>query len=102
MAKIASKILFWAAVSDAAKYNVRIVPDQTVFDYDLVPAVVVDHVDGEAEFEADLKGTPLAEGIYDIYVTAQDAAGNESDPLGFQDANLDFTPPGAPSSGGFR
>ena len=101
MAKIASKVLFWASVSDAAQYNVRIIPDQTDFSYDHVPDIEVSHVGG-LEHEADLAGTTLTEGIYDIYVTAQDAAGNESDPLEFQDAALDFTPPAAPSAGGFR
>ena len=102
MAKIASKVLFWASVSDAAKYNVRIIPDQTVFSYDAVPTITVDHDGALAEHETDLAGTTLAEGVYDIYISAEDAAGNESDPLEFQDAVLDFTPPAAPSSGGFR
>jgi hypothetical protein len=101
MAKIASKVLFWASVSDAELYNVRIVPDQDPFSYDIPPAVSVSH-QGTPEHEADLAGTVLPEGVYDIFVTAQDAAGNESDPLEFQDAVLDFTPPAMPSSGGFR
>ena len=100
MAKIASKVLFWASVSDAASYNVRIIPFDTAFSYDTAPSVSVADT-GAPEHEADLAGTSLAEGIYDIYVTAQDSAGNESDPLEFQ-ADLDFTPPAAPSSGGFR
>ena len=102
MAKIASKVLFWASVTDADTYNVRIIPDQTVFSYDHAPDITVAHVSAQVEHEADLAGTTLVEGIYDIYVTAQDLAGNESDPLEFQDAVLDFTPPAAPSSGGFR
>ena len=101
MAKIASKVLFWASVSDAALYNIRIMPDGTPFDYDIPPILVQTHIGG-AEHEADLAGAQLAEGIYDVYVTAQDAAGNESDPLDFQDAVLDFTPPAAPAAGGFR
>lgn len=102
MAKIASKILFWASVTDAVKYNVRIIPDATPFSYDHASDISVSHVSTLAEHEADLSGTTLAEGIYDIYITAEDLAGNESDPLGFQDAALDFTPPPAPSVGGFR
>jgi len=101
MAKIASKVLFWASVSDASSYNIRIVPDGTAFDYALPPTLQVVQGTG-AEHEADLAGTSLEEGVYDVYVTAQDSAGNESDPLEFQDAVLDFTPPSAPSFGGFR
>ena len=102
MAKIAKKVLFWASVPDADLYNVRIILDGVPFSYQAQPAVVVDNVVGAPEHEVDLAGLSLAEGVYDIFITAQDAAGNESDPLEFQDANLDFTPPAAPSSGGFR
>lgn len=101
MAKIASKVLFWASVSDADSYNVRVLPDGDPFSYDAPPTLSVAHV-GTPEHEADLAGTVLPEGVYDIFITAQDLAGNESDPLEFQDAVLDFTPPAAPSAGGFR
>ena len=102
MAKIASKVLFWSSVDDAANYNIRIIPDQTEFSYDHTPEIIVTHDSSLSEHEADLAGTVLNEGIYDIYVSAEDTAGNESDPLGFQDAALDFTPPAAPAAGGFR
>ena len=41
-------------------------------------------------------------GVYDVYVTAVDEAGNESDALSIPDTVLDFQPPAAPTSGGFR
>lgn len=102
MAKIANKVLWWESVNDAFKYNIRIVPDDEPFDYERGPALTVQHDPVLAEHEQSLAGTELVEGIYDIYVTAVDAAGNESDPLPFADAVLDFTPPSAPASGGFR
>jgi hypothetical protein len=100
MAKIAKKVMWWAAVSDAASYNIRIIPDGNPFDYTASAIGVPSSIKTEEEF--DLAGTALAEGIYDIYVSAVDAAGNESDPLDYADIQLDFTPPSAPSSGGFR
>jgi len=39
------------------------------------------------------------EGTYDVYITALDAAGNESSPLEIQNAVFDFTPPESPSDG---
>ena len=102
MAKIAKKVLFWGSVNDADKYNVRIIPEGTPFSYSETPAIGAAHAPGQAEHEADLAGIAISEGIYDIYVTAVDIAGNESDPLEFQDAVLDFVPPAAPAFGGFR
>lgn len=102
MAKIAEKILWWKSVNDAYEYNIRIVPDNEPFNYDRQPAFTVQHDPVLAEHEQDLAGTTLDEGVYDIYLTAVDPAGNESDPLPFADAVLDFTPPSAPASGGFR
>ena len=101
MAKIASKVVWWESVADAASYGIRIIPDGETFSYDEV-AIKVLATSEAVEEELDLAGVQLAEGVYDIYVTAIDSAGNESDPLEFADAVLDFTPPSAPSSGGFR
>lgn len=102
MAKIADKIIWWSSVVDAKKYNIRIIEDGTPFSYDVPPVMDVAHNDTLPEHEMNLAGMALAEGVYDIYVTAEDAGENESDPLEFADAVLDFTPPSAPSSGGFR
>lgn len=104
MAKIASKIIWWANVSDADEFAIRVIADGVDFGYDHVPNIVVDNTNNLAleEIEADLGGLSLEEGIYDIYITAVDIAGNESDPFMLADAVLDFTPPSAPSVGGFR
>ena len=102
MAKIASKVLWFGAVQDAAFYNVRVVPDGQPFSYADTPKVRAPHDSSLSEIDVDLAGLSLAEGVYDIYVTAEDTAGNESDPLPFADAVLDFTPPSAPAAGGFR
>ena len=102
MAKIASKVVWWSSVSDAAAYNVRIIPDGTDFSYDFAPDAAQPAIIGQPEQELDLAGLQLAEGVYTVYVTAEDLAGNESDPLVLAASALDFTPPSAPTSGGFR
>lgn len=103
MAKIASKVIWWKQVNDAVSYNVRIVKDGTDFSYATKPASVVQQEAGrDGELEVDLAGLEFAEGTYDIYITAQDKRGNESDPFELADAVLDFVPPAAPSDGGFR
>lgn len=102
MAKIAKKIVWWSSVSGANSYSVRIIPDNEPFAYDYPAMIEVDHALGLAEHEADIGGIDLPEGRYDIYVTAKDEAGNESDPFVLPGAFLDFVPPASPSSGGFR
>lgn len=108
MAIIASKVLWWSNVQGASTYRVRIVPDGLVaedysniaeFNYDIIPQ------SNSAEIEVDLRdlsSVPIKEGTYDLFITAVDEAGNESDPLVIADALLDFQPPAAPVSGGFR
>lgn len=109
MAIIASKVLWWNRVDEASTYRIRIAPDNAVlddtsnlsdFNYD-----VVDQPDTEVEVEVDVRElsvVPIVEGTYDLFITAVDEAGNESDPLLIADALLDFQPPAAPTSGGFR
>ena len=101
MAKIVSKVMWWSSVDGADKYYVRVLPLNSTFNYDSVPTSVVAKTT-VAEVELDLKTLSLAEGNYDIYVTAVDEVGNESDPLEYASTILDFTPPSKPSSGGFR
>lgn len=101
MAKIAKKVIWWQSVPDAVAYNIRIIPDGVPFDYGKNPQITVDHTD-VSEHEADLAGLDMPEGVYDVYISAEDAGGNESDPLELADAVLDFVPPAAPSAGGFR
>lgn len=102
MALVAKKIMWWQSVQDAVSYNVRVVPNGTAFSYGAKAQMSVAHDAGKAEHEADLAGVELAEGTYDIFITAVDGGGNESDPFGLEDAVLDFTPPKAPAAGGFR
>ena len=110
MAIIASKVLWWAMVSDASTYRVRITADGAVtpdganlkdFPYD----VITPSGDSLAEIEFDIANVSsvvISEGIYDVFISAVDEAGNESDPLLIADALLDFQPPAAPSNGGWR
>lgn len=102
MAKIADKKIWWASVRDAVSYNVRLIPDGTAFSYEHEPDTGLDHTPDQPEHEVNLAGVKLAEGVYDIFITSVDRGGNESDPLALEDAVLDFTPPAAPSAGGFR
>lgn len=110
MARLRSHRLSWIAVLDAASYLVYVLPsessnsvDQTVETGEFyehpsaeVPATIGE--DGRVSVDlATLSVTPEVEGIYDIYVTAVDEAGNESDPALLDDAALDFTPPEAPT-----
>jgi hypothetical protein len=108
MAIIASKILWWEAVADASSYKVRIVPDGQVaadnsnladFNGDTVPAGTGPEVEVDIR---SLSSVPIVEGTYDLFISALDEAGNESDPLVIGDAILDFQPPAAPRNGGFR
>ena len=108
MAIIASKILWWQSVADATTYRVRIVADGLVaadnsnlatFGYDVVQPTNTQDVDVDIRT---LSSVPIVEGTYDVFISAVDEAGNESDPLVIADAILDFQPPAAPASGGFR
>ena len=102
MAKVASKKMWWDTVADAASYPIRFFPQGATFSYDQAAALDPAQVTGQPQQEVDLHGVQLAEGVYDVYITAKDAAGNESDPLELAGSVLDFTPPSAPTSGGFR
>lgn len=108
MAIIASKILWWARVDNASTYRVRIVNANAVADdlsnlVDFPYHVQTQKADLEIEVDVrTLSVAPVNEGIYDVFISAVDEAGNESDPLHIADALLDFQPPAAPKSGGFR
>lgn len=112
MAIIASKVLWWKAVEGADQYRVRIVQDGEVtednsnlgdYGYDVVDASAVNPDSNEVEIDlGTLKNVVVTEGTYDVFITAADEAGNESDPLVIADAYLDFQPPAAPTNGGFR
>lgn len=113
MAIIASKVLWWNAVEGADQYRVRIVQAGEVrednsnlgdFGYTAFNGAGAANPDSnEVEIDlANLKNVDVTEGTYDVFITAADEAGNESDPLVIADAYLDFQPPAAPTNGGFR
>ena len=105
MAKLAKKVIWWTDVVDAAKYAIRIVTAGTAFDYATAP--IAEPAEGavgtDQEFDLSTVAAQLPKGSYDIYVTALDVAGNESDPFTLAAAAaLNFTAPAAPTAGGFR
>lgn len=103
MPKIAPKIMYWDGNDVATQYHVRIIPNGTEFSYDRQVDVNVPNDTNEARHRLDLSTLGLLdEGVYDIYVTSGDAAGNESDPLDLPDVVLDFTPPPAPFAIGWE
>lgn len=88
--------------TDVASYNIRIVPANSVFEYTLPPANIAQPaaVSGSNTITVDLaslSNKPTVDGSYDVYITAADATGNESDPLKLT-ATFDFTPPAAPTN----
>lgn len=74
------------------------VPAQTV-GYDEVAKPAVD-ADGYSRIpQSALPKMASLNGFYDVYVTAVDARGNESDYLKVGNANLDLSAPTAPTDG---
>jgi predicted phage tail protein len=105
MSKLAKKVIWWADVADAVKYAIRAVAAGVAFDYATAPVAepVEGNVGAEQEFDLSTVAAALPKGEYDIYVTALDSAGNESDPFTLAAAAaLNFTAPAAPAAGGFR
>ena len=102
MAKISERVLtFTPSVdSDIAHYRVRILAEGTVFDYDFGFDSVGKGTGTTIEVDiSDLPKAPEDEGTYDIYVTAVDQVGNESDPMVISAIIMDFTAPAAPTLG---
>ena len=105
MAKLAKKVIWWSDVVDAAKYAIRIFQAGVAFDYaaTAVAEPVEATVGADQEFDLSTVADKLPKGSYDIYVTAVDSAGNESDPFTLAAAAaINFTAPAAPTAGGFR
>ena len=103
MAKIKELVLRFKNPTDAAKNNIRVRPANTpaVYDepVDTLPAPTPD-TDGFSRIP--LANIPQAvglEGVFDIHVTALDAAGNESDFLEIDNQTFDISPPDAPTEG---
>lgn len=101
MAKIAKKEIYWLPVegADVMGYRVYAVAQGTPFSYALPFIGSVDaSVVAPDDFPA---GTFDADITYDIFITAVDDVGNESDPLALS-APFDFVAPNPPTDGGIR
>lgn len=104
MAKLNSKTLRFtpSASPDEVGYRIRIAKDGEAFSYDLPFSFIPATEDANGKIVADigsLSVAPAQEGVYDVYVTAVDAAENESDPMIIENASFDFNPPEAPTDG---
>lgn len=105
MAYLKSKTLRFkpSASPDVAEHRVRILKDGTAFGYNQPFASIPANTPQEGgKFSVDiakLTNAPKSEGVYDVFVTAVDKAGNESDPLEISNASFDFNPPEAPTEG---
>ena len=92
--------------SDVVSYNVRIVPTGTAFGYDIPAANIAHTVDASNPSApvsvklSDVVGSAsLAAGNYDVFVTAVNVDGNESDPLAISNVPFDLVAPAAPTNG---
>lgn len=103
---IKKKIAWWDRVEGADKYHVRVVDAGLITDINQLEAisfgVVPQSANAEIEVDINTLGLPVKESTYDVFVSAADSIGNESDPLEFRGAVFDFTPPASPTRGGFR
>lgn len=86
---------------DVIANRVRILPNEAGFSYgaahDEVPAPTPDP-DGRSRIDlATLPGAQGVEGRRDVWITAVDSRGNESDPLEIDQALFDFSAPAAPT-----
>lgn len=102
MAYVAPKIAYWDIVQDAVTYRIRLVTPGSAIDYTQAADLEVAADSSKPQQEEDLATIGKPDGTYDVLITAVDSGGNESDPLDLAGAVLDFTPPAAPASGGFR
>lgn len=92
-----------SASGDVVANRVRIVPHDVAFSFGAafteVPAPVPG---GDGRSRIDLAQLPNAQdldGVFDVFITARDARGNESDPLHLDDVSFDFSAPAAPTDG---
>lgn len=105
MARLAPMIASFvqSTSGDVIANRVRILPDDVEFSYGAAHAQVPAPVpSGDGRSRIDLAQLPNAqglEGVHDVYITAVDGRGNESDPLLIDDALFDFSAPAAPTDG---
>lgn len=86
---------------DVVSNRVRILEVGEAFSYDEPAAdIPVTPPEGDGFTYIDL--APLAagqEGVRDVYITAVDGRGNESDPFPLANTTFDFSPPAPPTEG---
>lgn len=112
MAKLNTKTLHFnpSESIDTTEYRIRIAAFGTAFSYDLafssVPAPKAiagsPAIATPAKIDVDigsLSVAPRTSGSFEVFVTAVDAAGNESDALVISGAKFDFVAPAAPTAG---
>jgi len=113
MAKLNTKTLRFlpSTSADTVEHRIRINVEGAPFDYataySSVPYTAANPVGSGAATPAtqvsvnigSLSNVPSATGTYEVFVTAADASGNESDPLVIHGAVFDFTAPDAPTAG---
>lgn len=113
MAKIGSFPISWKAVEDATHYRIYVLPHEYseevaervatgefyLNNYNELSAVTyTDTSTGRVVVPLANKFAGVVNsGTYDVFVTAVDAAGNESDPALLDNVALDFTAPDAPT-----
>jgi hypothetical protein len=101
MAKIIKRKIWWNPVEgeDVVNYKVYTALQGTDFTYDL-PAIQVEATITEVLAPEDFpEGTFDIDTNYNVWITAVDDVGNESDPLELN-APFDFVAPSSPSGGG--
>ena len=103
MAKIVKRRIWWNAVDavDLAGYRIYIDQGADSFSYSLPFIQVAHNVTEVVAPDAFPAGTFAAEIDYNVWITALDLGGNESDPLALS-GYFDFIPPPAPSAGGIE
>ena len=101
--RIVKRRIWWEPVPvvDLVNYRIYWALTPTPFGYEL-PAIEAPKEVTEVVAPTDFpEGTFEVDGDYNIWVTAVDEVGNESDPLALS-GRFDFTPPPAPLSGGIE
>lgn len=101
MPRIQEKEIYWSSVegSDVVGYRVYTAESTIAFSYTL-PYITTTSISVIAPTDFP-SGTFDIETDYNIWITAIDDAGNESDPLALT-SPFDFLPPNPPSDGGVR
>lgn len=107
MTYIPPKRAWCTPVPTAAKYQLFLLTQGATFVQDptatgyVEPLVTVDADPAATDKQQIPLPAGIAEGVYDVYICAVDAAGNVSDPLELAASSIDLTAPAAPTAGGF-